>query len=175
MFFTQDPLILQSVFRNPNAAYLSGGGAAAEIPSPLNIGLENSRRFRALPAYAVLLSKGRPGIAAMVSNMVRLSRKLAAYLRDSPHYQLLPDSDAAGIEDIFIIVLFKAKDKKLNEVLVDRINASRQMYVSGTSWRGDKATRIAVSNWRVDVETDYQVVTNILSAVAKGSEIDSSS
>lgn len=172
MFFTRDASILQAVCHNPNAAYLSAGGAAvAEIPSPLNIGLENSRRFRALPAYAVLLSKGRQGIAAMVSNMVQLSRKLAAYLHDSPHYQVLPDVGVVDMQEIFIIVLFRAKNADLNTVLVDRVNESRQMYVSGTAWRGEKATRIAVSNWRVDVERDYEAVTGILSAIAEGHEL----
>jgi hypothetical protein len=65
-------------------------------------------------------------------------------------------------------VLFRAKDGALNERLVRDINASRQMYVSGTSWRGDKAVRVAVSNWKVDVERDYRVVTEILSSLATG-------
>lgn len=65
-------------------------------------------------------------------------------------------------------MLFRAKDGALNERLVRDINASRQMYVSGTSWRGDKAVRVAVSNWKVDVERDYRVVTEILSSLATG-------
>jgi hypothetical protein len=48
---------LFSVFQNANAAYLSS--IPSSIPSPLNIGLENSRRFRALPVYAVLLAYGK--------------------------------------------------------------------------------------------------------------------
>ena len=33
----------------------------AGIPSPLNCGIENSRRFRALPLYAGLLEQGKNG------------------------------------------------------------------------------------------------------------------
>jgi hypothetical protein len=33
----------------------------AAIPSPLNCGIENSRRFRALPLYAGLLEQGKTG------------------------------------------------------------------------------------------------------------------
>lgn len=170
MFFTRSVETLQSVFTNPNAAYLSSGPQAS-IPSPLNIGLENSRRFRALPAYAVLLSEGRPGIANLLANMVKLSRKLAGFLRDSENYELLPDA-TAPLDETFMIVLFRAKDKALNEVLVERINRTRQMYVSGTSWRGEKAVRVAVSNWMVDVERDFEVVTKILTDVAEGREFD---
>ncbi|KAL6363441.1 hypothetical protein LRP88_02855 [Fusarium phalaenopsidis] len=170
MFLTRTPDILQSVFTNPNAAYLSSGGQST-IPSPLNIGLENSRRFRALPAYAVLLSEGRPGIASLLANMVTLSRRAAAFLRDSEHYELLPD-DRADLDEVFMIVLFRAKDPKLNAELVEKINGTRQMYVSGTSWKGEKAVRVAVSNWMVDVERDFKVVTSILTHVAEGKEFD---
>ncbi|KND89639.1 L-2,4-diaminobutyrate decarboxylase [Tolypocladium ophioglossoides CBS 100239] len=170
MFYTRSASTLQSVFTNPNAAYLSSGSAAS-IPSPLNIGLENSRRFRALPVYAALLAEGYAGMERLVSNMVQLSRRVAAFLRDSPHYELLPD-ERAELDGIFMIVLFRAKDGALNDALVERINETRQMYVSGTAWRGEKAVRIAVSNWKVDVERDFEVVAAILNAVAAGEAFD---
>ena len=170
MFFTRSVTTLQSIFTNPNAAYLSAGPQST-IPSPLNIGLENSRRFRALPAYAVLLSEGRAGMAGLLANMVALSRKVAAFLRESPHYELLPDEEAS-LDEVFMIVLFRAKDKVVNGELVERINHTRQMYVSGTAWKGEKAVRMAVSNWMVDVERDYKVVTTILNDVAEGREFD---
>lgn len=170
MFFTRSAATLQSVFMNPNAAYLSGSSQST-IASPLNVGLENSRRFRALPAYAVLLNQGRQGYRDLVANMVRLSRKLASFLRGSEYYELLP-SEEASVDEVFIIVLFRAKDAALNERLVEAINSTRQMYVSGTKWQGRKAVRIAVSNWKVDVERDFRVVTSILTAVAKGEAFD---
>ncbi|KAF4501712.1 l- -diaminobutyrate decarboxylase [Fusarium agapanthi] len=170
MFLTRSPAILQSVFTNPNAAYLSTGGAST-IPSPLNIGLENSRRFRALPAYAVLLSEGRPGMANLLANMTALSRRVAAFLRDSEYYELLPD-DGANLNEIFMIVLFRAKNSTVNDELVQIINETRQMYVSGTSWKGEKAVRMAVSNWMVDVARDFRVVTSILTHAAEGKMFD---
>jgi glutamate/tyrosine decarboxylase-like PLP-dependent enzyme len=170
MFLCKSPKIMQAVFTNPNASYLASS-AAATIPSPLNIGLENSRRFRALPAYAVLLSEGRPGMASLLANMTRLSRHVAAYLRDSPHYELLP-SENDSLEEVFICVLFRAKSAELNNELVQKINETRQMYVSGTSWKGEKAVRIAVSNWRVDVERDGRVICEILECIAEGREFD---
>lgn len=167
MFFTRTADTLQAVFTNPNASYLSGGSGAS-IPSPLNIGIENSRRFRALPAYAVLLSEGRPGLANIIGNTVRLTRRIAAYLRDSPAYELLP-SESDSLDDVFMIALFRAKDDALNQALVEKINATRNMYVSGTSWKGEKAVRLAVSNWKVDIERDFAAVTSVLEAVAESS------
>ncbi|KAK1593288.1 pyridoxal-dependent decarboxylase [Colletotrichum navitas] len=164
MFFTRSLSTLTSVFTNPNAAYLSSGPSL--IPSPLNIGLENSRRFRALPAYAVMRSEGRAGLAAILGRMVLLARRLAQWIRESEAYELLPEGDW-GLEETHMVVLFRARDAKANEELVERINATREMYVSGTSWKGRKAVRVAVGSWKVDVERDFSVATRILRDVAK--------
>ncbi|KAJ0165032.1 putative L-2,4-diaminobutyrate decarboxylase [Colletotrichum tanaceti] len=164
MFFTRSLATLTSVFTNPNAVYLSSGPSS--IPSPLNVGLENSRRFRALPAYAVLRSEGRAGIAAILGRMVRLARRVARWIRESEAYELLPEG-AWDLEETHMVVLFRARDEAANEELVGRINATREMYFSGTSWKGRKAVRIAVGSWRVDVERDFDVVTRVLGEIAR--------
>ena len=166
MFFTRSLDLQTQVFRNPNAAYLSSS-ASATVPSPLNLGIENSRRFRALPAYAMLRAEGREGIANMMVRIVSLARGIASFVRDSEYYDWLPE-EGADIEETFMIVLFRAKDEQLNERLVAAINETRDMYVSGTSWKGRKAVRVAVSNCGVDVARDLAVVTAILSSVAEG-------
>ncbi|KAF6807528.1 pyridoxal-dependent decarboxylase [Colletotrichum sojae] len=163
MFFTRSLSTLTSVFTNPNAAYLSSGPSS--IPSPLNIGLENSRRFRALPAYAVLRSEGRSGLAAILGRMVLLARRIAQWIRESEAYELLPEGDWS-LDETHMIVLFRARDDGLNDELVERINTTRQMYVSGTSWKGRKAVRVAVGTWKVDIERDFDAVTKVLGQVA---------
>jgi len=65
-------------------------------------------------------------------------------------------------EETGIIVLFRAKDESVNKGLVERINKSRKMYVSGTAWEGRPACRIAVSTWKVDVESDLRTVRGVL-------------
>ncbi|KAI8235002.1 UBA domain-containing protein 3 [Colletotrichum sp. SAR 10_99] len=163
MFFTRSLETLASVFTNPNAAYLSSGPSS--IPSPLNVGLENSRRFRALPAYAVLRSEGRQGLAAILGRMVLLARKIASWIRESEAYELLPEGDWSVEDTTHMVVLFRAKDENVSEELVGRINGTREMYVSGTSWKGKKAVRVAVGSWRVDVERDFEVVKRVLEQV----------
>ncbi|KAK4122349.1 PLP-dependent transferase [Parathielavia appendiculata] len=167
VFLCRDASILTQVFSNPNAAYLASPGDSNAILSPLNVGIENSRRFRALPVYAVLLSEGREGIAAMLRRMVLLAREIAAFVRDSEHYEWLP-SEAASLESTYIVVLFRAKSPALNEVLADRINATGKIFVSGTKWDGRKAVRIAVGSWRADVERDAAVIKEVLTEVAEG-------
>ncbi|KAL7622799.1 hypothetical protein AAE478_006478 [Parahypoxylon ruwenzoriense] len=176
IFFTRSSSTLHAVFQNPNAAYLSSPSSpSSSIPSPLNIGLENSRRFRALPVYAVLLSSGREGIAAMLARMVRVARGIAgAIARDlAEDYELLPASgegeeeNADKIENTHVVTLFRARDPELNDVLVAKIQGSGEWYVSGTRWDGRPACRIAVASWRVDVDKDVEFVRDSLARIAR--------
>ncbi|KAL1906171.1 hypothetical protein Sste5344_008007 [Sporothrix stenoceras] len=173
IFFSRHARLQSEIFQNANAAYLTGGAAGStsdrdgpSVPSPMNVGIENSRRFRALPVYAVLLSEGREGLAAILASMVRLARGIRQILRKLPEYETFGDEDTD--DDTHIGVLFWAKDEAINADLATRINASRQMYVSPTAWRGRPACRVAVSSWRV-AEGDLQVVETVLrNAVARG-------
>lgn len=162
---------MQQVFRNPSAAYLMSVNQGTDnIISPLNIGMENSRRFRALPVYATLMAYGRHGYVDMLERQVRLARAVAKFVNEHDKFDLLPEwlreSDRM-VQEVFIIVLFKAKDTGLNRQLVQRINATSQMYVSGTVWNHEAACRIAVSNWQVDLERDLQLVQTVLNDVVR--------
>ncbi|KAL4988582.1 pyridoxal phosphate-dependent transferase [Aspergillus falconensis] len=157
------------VFQNANAAYLIGGTSdGLSIPSPLNIGLENSRRFRALPVYASLLAYGRRGYRAIIEEQIRLARKITEWLYDHPRYNVLPgvDSKKELLDKTYMVVLFSAKDDELNRQLAAKIDKTRRIYVSGTSWQNRPACRIAISNWRAQADRDFSVVKEVLDEVA---------
>lgn len=168
-FFSRHAGLAQQVFQNPDAAYLNAADPSPDlIQSPLNIGLENSRRFRALPVYATLISYGRAGYRDMLQRQIRFARLVAWYFFQHPEFDLLPQDmkDKAAIDQkIYIIVLFRAKDDALNAKLVRRLNASSQMYVSGTTWQERQACRIAVANWQVDPDGDSAVVQTVVEKV----------
>jgi glutamate/tyrosine decarboxylase-like PLP-dependent enzyme len=153
-----------------NAAYLNTGHDAPLIPSPLNIGIENSRRFRALPVYSTLIAYGTNGYSKMLKEQIVLARKIAAFIDKSPDYVLLPktqDEDAnRRFDEIYIIVLFRAKNDELNKKLVYLINKRSRIYVSGTVWDGAPAARIAISNWQANTK-DCDVVADELQGVAQ--------
>ncbi|KAK3072711.1 hypothetical protein LTR53_006332 [Teratosphaeriaceae sp. CCFEE 6253] len=165
------------VFQNPNAAYLNTAASGSipsvnrTVPSPLSIGIENSRRFRALPVYATLAAYGRTGYCEMLERQIALARGIARHMLHSDAYDLLPRSTSENVEDrlqnIYIIVLFRAKDDQLNTSLVERINATRDIHVSPTQWDGQGAVRIAIANWQVDVERDLQLVKRVLTQAAE--------
>lgn len=161
-FFSRHADLAQQVFQNPNASYLqSGDSGPNQIQSPLNIGLENSRRFRALPVYGTLISYGRLGYRHMLQRQIRFARLVAQYLFEHPDFDLLPedlDDKATIVERIYIIVLFRGRDDALNSTLVKLLNSTSQLYVSGTTWQGRPACRIAVANWQVHPERELAMI-----------------
>ena len=193
-FFTRHKKLSEQVFQNAGAAYLSAPPVKSSveqneteemvygdaIQSPLNIGLENSRRFRALPVHATLMAYGRSGHVEMLKRQIALARRVTRWLWACEGAVVLPaqedksgkagskDSEAAldeAVRKTFMVVLFRAKDEGLNTVLAKKINASGKMYVTGTKWNGKPAVRMAVSNWMVNVQRDGERVEGVLSEV----------
>jgi glutamate/tyrosine decarboxylase-like PLP-dependent enzyme len=169
-YFCRHKGIAEEVFRNGNAAYLTSSATSGDISSPLNIGIENSRRCRALPVYAALQAYGRGGYVDMLKRQIRLARKVVEDLWDSEVYQLLPEASSKTdlLGKTFMVVLFRANEESLNADLVRRINATKRMYVSGTTWDGKPAARIAIANWNVDVERDHEIIQSVLWKIAEG-------
>ena len=168
-FLSRDSKFGPDVFRNVGAAYLGSGANLSydlRIKSPLNIGIENSRRFRALPVYSTLLAYGADGYREMLYRQISLARSIAGIIRSHDQYELLPAGPKpVDDEDIYIVVLFRAVNRNLNPDLVRKINATGKIYVSGTQWESQPAARFAVSNWQVDVRRDTDLVKDVLDDV----------
>ncbi|KAJ7489547.1 pyridoxal phosphate-dependent transferase [Mycena latifolia] len=160
-FFTRNLKLQQAVFQNAAIPI----DDIADIPSAHNLGIENSRRLRALPVYASLLAYGRGWYRNLLERQIELARSIAAFILASESYDLLPRN--TDLTRIYIIVLFRARSPTLNAQLVPKLNASGLMYVSGTQWDGVPATRIAVSTWRIDVGRDSARVITELEKVAR--------
>ena len=175
-FFSKHLALAKSVFQNAGAPYLASSNSLDSIASPLNIGIENSRRFRALPLYASLHAYGLEGYRNMLVRQIRTARDIALGIKLHEGFQLLPikrestldQSSPQGddkFENVYIIVLFSAKDDGLNKSLVSRINKTGKIYVSGTVWDGRQAARIAVANWQVEPQAQTAVVSTTLGMV----------
>lgn len=171
MFFTRHRSLSEDVFRNGNAAYLAAPESDGDgFQSPLNIGIENSRRFRSLPVYCTVKAYGRQGYLDMLKRQVGLVRRVTRWLFNDDRFEVLPrgSSESEVLSKTFIIVLFRMRDESLSTGLVKRINATGRLFVSGTVWDGKAAARIAVSNWRVDIERDARLIEEVLDQAARG-------
>lgn len=108
----------------------------------------------------------------MLVRQISLARGIARVIRESTVYELLLRaaprvSNEQELSSIYIIVLFRAKDSGLNRELTKRLNATRKLYVSGTQWEGQPATRFAVANWQVNVERGLALVKEVLDEAAR--------
>jgi hypothetical protein len=116
------------------------------------------------------MSEGREGISRVMERMVLTARAVAKVIRSCDGYVLLPDAGPNPLvieDDIHIVVLFRALDDTLNKVLVQRINEGNKWYVSGTSWGGKPAVRVAISSWRADHEDASTTVKESLVAISQ--------
>ncbi|MEO0950763.1 MAG: aminotransferase class V-fold PLP-dependent enzyme [Pseudomonadota bacterium] len=130
-----------------SASYIApGDGARDEIDwNP-----EWSRRARAIPIYAALMELGRAGVADIVdrccTNCARIVTGIGALdgaevVAPAQLNQGLLRFPVPGDDD--------AGDARTERVIA-HINASGEAFFSGTTWRGRKAMRVSLCNWRTD-------------------------
>ncbi|KAJ9095675.1 hypothetical protein QFC21_005547 [Naganishia friedmannii] len=161
----------------------------AGLPSSLDCGIENSRRFRALPLYAGLMEQGRDGYTDIVKRNCEFAQRIARWMTDSEAggqwYTLINALPAASNPSTtpttttvpLNIVLFRGSetspfpstDKSSATRLLHAINEQRLIFVTATSWGGVGALRIAVSNWRTgdEGEGDWEAVVKALTNAMK--------
>ena len=106
----------------------------------------------------------------MLKRQVGLARRVTQWLLNDDRFEVLPisSSDTEILEKTLVLVLFRIRNEILRKDFVKRINATGKMFVSGTVWDGRPAARIAVSNWRVDIDRDSGLIQEVLDQVARG-------
>jgi glutamate/tyrosine decarboxylase-like PLP-dependent enzyme len=157
-------------------AYLSTSDTS--IPSPLNVGLENSRRFRALPLYCSLLSYGKEGYTEIIQRNVTFARRVEEWLSKHEGYDVLTplSTTCGGAYKILNIVLFAPSaacgraeyhDPSTGGMkLCDKLKERGVLYTTPTVWKGRSAVRLAVSNWQTGLrEEEYERVVQELDHV----------
>ncbi|KAJ1564745.1 hypothetical protein HK405_014070, partial [Cladochytrium tenue] len=179
IFYTRTPRILQRVFTPTTATGLAlpdylrqttvapGGNdprsaPLPQLPQPLTLGIENSRRFRGLPLYASLVALGQDGYLAMFERGTAFADLVGRWMagESGGDYALVGGAgraNAVADRPRSSVVLFRAGDTAPHEFrdepagaerLAEAINATGRMYVTPTRWRGRGAIRLAVCGWR---------------------------
>lgn len=113
----------------------------------MDMGIQLGRRFRALKLWMVLRYFGADGIRARISEHIRLAQQFAQWIDQDPDFELLAPVSLS-------LVCFRAaprllKDEArnldmLNEALLDRVNATGEVFLSHTRLNGCYALRLAV-------------------------------
>jgi aromatic-L-amino-acid/L-tryptophan decarboxylase len=126
-----------------------------EVVSLNEVSVPLGRRFRALKLWAVLRCFGREGLQAMVREHVRLAALFEAWVRAEPGWEVCAPRH-------FSLVCFRrdASDDE-NEALLERVNASGEVFLSHTRLRGRYALRLAIGNART-TEEDVRLAWDVL-------------
>ncbi|KAG8704049.1 hypothetical protein FRC09_003801 [Ceratobasidium sp. 395] len=192
IFFSRSLSLQQSIFgpstRSAPPAYLAPPAPSADqtpelaaaraVPAPLNLGIENSRRFRALPMFCALVAMGRDGYAELVGRNVAFARRVGDWMHTGPGskwYEVLNANTGfvPGKVDLNV-VLFRAREGcGILELegglgganLIKAINRTRRMYVSPGI---GGAVRLAVSNWMTGLSgghEDFNIIVEVLEGV----------
>lgn len=120
--------------------------------APLNyyqIGLQNSRGFRALKVWVQMKAAGREGLVRMITHDIEMAGKFAGLVRLEPRLQLL----ANGLS----IVVFRyvpaentaeADLNRINTALLDCIQSSGELFLSNAVLDGRFGLRVCFVNFR---------------------------
>jgi aromatic-L-amino-acid decarboxylase len=131
-----------------------------EVVSFSEYGVELGRGFRALKLWTVLRCHGREGLQEVIRRGIRLAERFEGWLREEPGWELCAPRP-------FSVVCFRreASDEE-NEALLERVNASGEVFLSGTRLTGRFVLRLAVGNART-TEDDVRVAWEVLKRCAQ--------
>jgi aromatic-L-amino-acid/L-tryptophan decarboxylase len=113
------------------------------------------RRFRALKLWAVLRYYGRAGLQAILREHVRLAAEFERRVEEEPGWEICAPRH-------FSLVCFRREGSdEENEALLQRVNASGEIFLSHTRLGGRYVLRLAIGNART-TEDDVRLAWDVL-------------
>ena len=100
-----------------------------------------SRRARGVPVYATLRALGLDGVEDLVDRCCARARNMAGLLAAAPGVRILNDVVLNQV-----LVRF-GDDDDVTRAVVKGVQDEGTCWLSGTTWHGQAAMRISVSNW----------------------------
>ncbi|TCP28861.1 glutamate/tyrosine decarboxylase-like PLP-dependent enzyme [Scopulibacillus darangshiensis] len=155
MQFTRHKHLQVEVFQN-NAAYI---GDSIQNPEFIHLTPENSRRFRALPAWFTLKAYGKEGYKEVVERNVEMAQLLTERLTNSTFFRLVAPTRLNVV--CFTLAIEGVTMDDIKKYL-DLLKQDGRVFLTSTMYQGTPAIRAAFSNWGTD-ENDIEIIWNALS------------
>ncbi|HEY6089070.1 MAG TPA: pyridoxal-dependent decarboxylase, partial [Gemmatimonadaceae bacterium] len=145
VLYTRRPDLLKRAFQHiPDYLVVSDGEGVVNL---MDYGVALGRRFRALKLWFVIRQLGVDGLRALIGEHIRIARRLAQWVDADPEMERLADGE-------FSTVVFRHRPpgmsgKELDEHnarVLQRVNATREVFLSHTRVRGSYGIRVAIGN-----------------------------
>ena len=136
------------------ATYRTAGGDARD---PIDWTPDWTRRARGYAVYAALRELGRDGVSALVDRCCEHADALSRGVAALPGTELVA---ASTLNQALVAFLEPGSTDPMEhdrrtDAVIAAVNATGEAFFSGTTWRGRRAMRISVCNWRTR-DTDVQ-------------------
>jgi aromatic-L-amino-acid decarboxylase len=123
----------------------------AVAPNLMDYGIALGRRFRALKLWLVIRAFGQDGLAARIREHVRLAALFRSWVEADPGFAL---AAPAPLSVVCFRALFPGTtpedEDRRNEDVLERVNASGEVFLSHTALDGRIVLRLAVGNVRTE-------------------------
>jgi aromatic-L-amino-acid decarboxylase len=117
-----------------------------DVVSFSEYGVELGRGFRALKLWTVMRCHGREGLQEVIRRGIALAEQFEDWVRDEPGWELCAPRP-------FSVVCFRRESSdEENEALLERVNATGEVFLSGTRLNDRFVLRLAVGNARTTEE-----------------------
>lgn len=140
-------------------------GATERTLEPMDLGFALGKPFRALPLWLTLATEGLDGVRDRMRHHLALARRFADFVRRTPELELLGDPPLST-------VCFRVSDDDAEgtgtAALLEALNRSGRVFLSGTRFRGRRWARAVFSGYRASdasVEAlEAELVSHLASA-----------
>ena len=138
VFYTRRPEVLRRAFSLVREYLVTGDGSRAV--NMMDYGIPLGRRFRALKLWFVMRYYGREGLAALIRGHVACAQELAAAVDAHPDFERPAPTPFSTV-----CFRYRGTDEQ-NRALLERVNASGEFFLSGTTLCGRFVLRLTIGN-----------------------------
>ena len=159
ILYTRKPeMFRRALSLDETPAYLqTAGNERAVNLSEYTVSL--GRRFRALKLWFVLRYYGREGIARVLRSHIQMAQDFVDQVRRHPDFEI-------AAPPMFSLVCFRLRGSdEQNRELLERVNATGRVFLSGTVLKGRFVLRLAIGNIGT-TPADVQEAWNLVTATA---------
>lgn len=125
---------------------------------------EWSRRARGFSTYAALRQLGRDGVAELIDRCCHHAHELVMGIGKLPGAEVLWEPIInQGL--VRFLDPSSEHDRRTDEVIA-AVVASGEAFFGGTTWRGKRAMRVSVCNWRTSAEDVQRSINSVAQVLA---------